>query len=719
MPNGAKQKVIEFYDLRSAEAAVKALGDKGSKYAQKENNNMPIALTISELQQKYKLPILIPQRLFQPNITKELPLNKELKRRSFEDISKTNELWPQRQLTSSSSTSKSFNQYPSASKSCPSLTLTHLDTANTCDEDLSLNMDNDASNFINKRSLSSSGSGSGSGIGLGSEVSVSIFEKQNNVINLTSANQVAKDGFGKINNLNKDNTVFPTSHQYYFDHQQNNVSNDQLSQQKTLYNGKNTNNVDIIPEIDSLNLTNGDLPKNENQYHIQNEMGIGISIKDDLPKALGLYDDETNSNSDFPIQDPLSNEEISSASTSSNTATTSKFQSRNHHDISKNNFMDWSNLYPQDQDHLGLPKYGFLDTHFNDLKSTHFNSMYENNLIHQQGYFNNLPIDNNCAMLHHLHNQINFGYPVPQQQQVPHPAIPLPHHHHHQYQSNSSSDPMTMTSSAAMTGSPPLIPNPPIQNNYNYHIFNAHQHNQHLNQLLLNQRYLMPYQSHEILLSQYLQSLNQAALLQQAVGMEVLKRLADSNGALLHGLGILDGTDEDGEDEDSLRSKILRTIWESGERQGYRRKGKFGRRNAGGGSGNGGGNGGSSGGGGDKNSAMSSEKKLQQEKMFAMDLERIKSGQDKRTTLMIKNIPNKYTQRMLLSRIEEEYKGTFDFFYLPIDFKNKCNVGYGFINMNKPENIIRFVENMHEQRWDKFNSEKVCCVTYARIQVLF
>lgn len=37
--------------------------------------------------------------------------------------------------------------------------------------------------------------------------------------------------------------------------------------------------------------------------------------------------------------------------------------------------------------------------------------------------------------------------------------------------------------------------------------------------------------------------------------------------------------------------------------------------------------------------------------------------------MMIKNIPNKYTIQLLLEQIDKHYQKTYDFFYLPIDFK--------------------------------------------------
>ncbi|XP_059289545.1 protein MEI2-like 5 [Lycium ferocissimum] len=107
---------------------------------------------------------------------------------------------------------------------------------------------------------------------------------------------------------------------------------------------------------------------------------------------------------------------------------------------------------------------------------------------------------------------------------------------------------------------------------------------------------------------------------------------------------------------------------------------------------------------------------MDNKKLFQLDLDKIRCGEDTRTTLMIKNIPNKYTSKMLLAAIDEQHKGTFDFLYLPIDFKNKCNVGYAFINMLSPSLIIPFYEAFNGKKWEKFNSEKVAALAYARIQ---
>ncbi|XP_057519008.1 protein MEI2-like 4 isoform X1 [Amaranthus tricolor] len=103
-------------------------------------------------------------------------------------------------------------------------------------------------------------------------------------------------------------------------------------------------------------------------------------------------------------------------------------------------------------------------------------------------------------------------------------------------------------------------------------------------------------------------------------------------------------------------------------------------------------------------------------KHYELNIDRILRGDDNRTTLMIKNIPNKYTSKMLLATIDEQHRGKYDFIYLPIDFKNKCNMGYAFINMIDPLQIVAFRQTFEGRKWEKFNSEKVASLAYARIQ---
>ncbi|GAB4829281.1 hypothetical protein Ancab_018949 [Ancistrocladus abbreviatus] len=105
---------------------------------------------------------------------------------------------------------------------------------------------------------------------------------------------------------------------------------------------------------------------------------------------------------------------------------------------------------------------------------------------------------------------------------------------------------------------------------------------------------------------------------------------------------------------------------------------------------------------------------------------------DSRTTVMIKNIPNKYSQKLLLNMLDnhcihcneqiadgdDQPVSSYDFLYLPIDFNNKCNVGYGFVNMTSPEATLRLYKAFHKQHWEVFNSRKICEVTYARVQGL-
>ncbi|KAK4940093.1 hypothetical protein LTR10_019722 [Elasticomyces elasticus] len=100
----------------------------------------------------------------------------------------------------------------------------------------------------------------------------------------------------------------------------------------------------------------------------------------------------------------------------------------------------------------------------------------------------------------------------------------------------------------------------------------------------------------------------------------------------------------------------------------------------------------------------------------AVDISRIQSGADVRTTIMLRNIPNRVDQAMLKELLDRTSAGRYDFMYLRIDFANNCNVGYAFINFVDAPSIIPFVLARAGKRWNCFNSDKVAEVSYATIQ---
>lgn len=100
---------------------------------------------------------------------------------------------------------------------------------------------------------------------------------------------------------------------------------------------------------------------------------------------------------------------------------------------------------------------------------------------------------------------------------------------------------------------------------------------------------------------------------------------------------------------------------------------------------------------------------------FLIDINNINPD---RPTAMIRNIPNRYTKEMMMAMINREFKDCYDFFYLPIDFERGANIGYAFINFVDPRYIRDFYLAFHGSKWRDFNSDKVCEITYARIQGL-
>ena len=113
------------------------------------------------------------------------------------------------------------------------------------------------------------------------------------------------------------------------------------------------------------------------------------------------------------------------------------------------------------------------------------------------------------------------------------------------------------------------------------------------------------------------------------------------------------------------------------------------------------------------------KKNISRPRFYPIDLDNILKGIDTRTTVMIRHIPNKYSCKNILDEINVACKDKYDFFYLPLDYENNCNLGYCFINFIHPLHIIYFYNIFKSRKWFFYNSYKECDLTYGKYQGIY
>ena len=91
------------------------------------------------------------------------------------------------------------------------------------------------------------------------------------------------------------------------------------------------------------------------------------------------------------------------------------------------------------------------------------------------------------------------------------------------------------------------------------------------------------------------------------------------------------------------------------------------------------------------------------------------------TTVMLRNIPNKYTRAGLLTALSDFGfdPATCNNLYLPMDTDSGCNLGYAFLNFVSHGHALEFKDRFDGCRLPSSGSRKICSVVWANKQGLF
>ncbi|KAM7453739.1 hypothetical protein BLSTO_05510 [Blastocystis sp. subtype 1] len=99
-----------------------------------------------------------------------------------------------------------------------------------------------------------------------------------------------------------------------------------------------------------------------------------------------------------------------------------------------------------------------------------------------------------------------------------------------------------------------------------------------------------------------------------------------------------------------------------------------------------------------------------------VDLAKLERGEDKRSVVMIRNLPNRCTVEGFLRVMDMIVPGRYKILNMPIDSRTHRNLGYSFIQFNSVEDLITAYKSLQGKRWPHSESVKTISFCYAKIQ---
>lgn len=115
-----------------------------------------------------------------------------------------------------------------------------------------------------------------------------------------------------------------------------------------------------------------------------------------------------------------------------------------------------------------------------------------------------------------------------------------------------------------------------------------------------------------------------------------------------------------------------------------------------------------------KNQEKKNKKNFSKKKSLVISLPKIESGEDKRTSVMIKNLPNTISKDYFKNILCDV--GNINYLYLPFDKKNNKFLGFAFVNVVNYKTLIQLHNKLYGRKLENFEMKKTIEICYSKVQ---